>query len=140
PTSRYGPLMSDSRPIFTGFEVLWARMSPGRAKGAAANPLMTMRRDKPRMDDVSLLCGRRAVGGRQARPGALPLDPSKGGAFAIHSLRLVGEGGPTRWLIGHRRAPFAHQPYERVPRGVAPWRGRGAAPLAVLPFPRTGPN
>ena len=29
PTSRYGPPMSDSRPSFTGFEVLCARMMPG---------------------------------------------------------------------------------------------------------------
>ena len=32
PTSRYGPLMSLSRPIFTGFDVLCARMIPGRAE------------------------------------------------------------------------------------------------------------
>jgi hypothetical protein len=44
PTSRYGPLMSLSRPIFTGFEVLCARMIPGLASGTSARPANAARR------------------------------------------------------------------------------------------------
>ena len=44
PTSRYGPLMSLSRPMRTDFELLCARTSAGLASAAAESPASSVRR------------------------------------------------------------------------------------------------
>ena len=67
----------------------------------------------------------------RTRPGALPLDPSKGRAFAIHSLFGDGMGGNSV-VATHVVAPLPTPKPSAGFQGLCPWRGRGAAPLALL--------